>query len=301
MAEDLPTAEVVSRTPVERVAQEQALVLRAVGVPCAVQYGPDGFELIVSGADADRARAELAAYAAENPADASAPVSWMDRTDGWLAALGYGIVLLAVAIAADRSLWGRNWFLLGKANAGLISAGEWWRTITALTLHADRAHLLANLVIGGLFGIFAARLFGSGLAWLGILLGGALGNAANALLRPESHSAVGASTAIFAALGLVAAWAWTQRREHPLRRFARWTPLVGAVALLGLLGGGGEDGGNVDVGAHILGLLCGGALGAAWGKLGPAAPLSARAQVAMAVACVALIALAWGLAWRVER
>jgi hypothetical protein len=34
---------------------------------------------------------------------------------------------------------------------GLIHSGEWWRTITALFLHANGAHLLNNLVFGTLF------------------------------------------------------------------------------------------------------------------------------------------------------
>ena len=79
-------------------------------------------------------------------------------------------------------------------------------------------------------------MLGSGLAWASILATGAMGNLFNALIRPGAHTSVGASTAVFAALGLVAAFAW-KRRSYPNEpKLARWAPLVGAVVLLSYLG-----------------------------------------------------------------
>ena len=46
--------------------------------------------------------------------------------------------------------------------------GQWWRTITALTLHSGLAHLISNLVFGCAFGGLAAHSLGSGLAWFSI-------------------------------------------------------------------------------------------------------------------------------------
>src|SRR5207237_567665 len=43
------------------------------------------------------------------------------------------------------------WFERGSAVAARILGGEWWRAVTALTLHANLAHLLANAVACGLF------------------------------------------------------------------------------------------------------------------------------------------------------
>ena len=56
----------------------------------------------------------------------------------------------------------------------LLAGGEWWRVVTALWLHADVAHVVAN-VVSGLF------LFGLVLATLGRARGAALLLAAAAL------------------------------------------------------------------------------------------------------------------------
>jgi rhomboid protease GluP len=75
-----------------------------------------------------------------------------------------------------------------------------------LSLHADPLHLMSNLASGVIFGIFVAQILGSGVAWLTILLAGALGNALNALVQSPEHTATGASTAIFGALGILSGY-----------------------------------------------------------------------------------------------
>ena len=76
--------------------------------------------------------------------------------------------------------------------------------------------------------------------------GGAVGNGVSALVQPPPHTAVGASTAVFAALGLTAAYVWRRRGEGPsgwpARWPARWAPIIVAVILLTWTGsGGGAD------------------------------------------------------------
>ena len=101
--------------------------------------------------------------------------------------------------------------------------------LTALTLHGDMLHLLSNLAFGALFGYPAARLFGPGVAWLLILVGGALAYGIDALLHPPQHYLLGASTAVFTALGLIAAYGW---RRH-LRDWSPWmrnaSPLLAGI------------------------------------------------------------------------
>ena len=165
--------------------------------------------------------------------------------------------------------------------------------VTALSLHIDLPHLVANLVIGGLFGLFAGRLLGSGLAWFSILIAGTTGNLLNAWIRHPGHTSVGASTAVFAALGIVAAYTWKQRREVSAPRLARWAPLVGAVVLLGYLGTGGA---RTDVTAHVAGFLSGVLLGALYGKLGDRVVPAAGGQFLLGLGALAVLALAWTLA-----
>ena len=54
----------------------------------------------------------------------------------------------------DASLSGHHpidWIALGNAHSARILDGEWWRLVTALTLHADWLHLFSNLTLGGIF------------------------------------------------------------------------------------------------------------------------------------------------------
>ena len=100
--------------------------------------------------------------------------------------------------------------------AGPTRAGEFWRAVTALTLHLDVGHLLANLGFGIVFGLLAGQLLGAGRrVGHGARRGGAA-NLLNAFIQPATHSSVGASTAVFATLGLLAAYAW-RRRARPGR------------------------------------------------------------------------------------
>ena len=128
--------------------------------------------------------------------------------------------------------------------------------ITALTLHADWLHLLSNLAIGGVFVVYLCRDLGSGLAWTLLLTSGALGNLTNAYVQLRSHSSIGSSTAVFAAVGIQGAISVVRYRHH-LRR--RWpVPAAAALSLLVLLG---TEGKNTDIGAHLFGFVFGFAFG----------------------------------------
>ena len=132
---------------------------------------------------------------------------------------------------------------------------EWYRTVTALTLHASLTHLCGNVAFGSLFLILLARLTGIGRAlWL-TLLGGALGNALTALLRPRPVLSLGFSTALFASIGAISGYMACQQQG---KRKAM-LPVAAAAALLAMLGTEGE---NTDYAAHLAGLGCGLALGA---------------------------------------
>jgi rhomboid protease GluP len=148
---------------------------------------------------------------------------------------------------------------------------------------------------GSLLGLLLAQLLGAGLAWLAILLGGAMGNALNALLHPTAHTAIGASTAVFAALGFLAALTWSHRA--PLWRYGlrRWLPLAAGVMLLAYLGVGGE---RTDVGGHFAGFAAGVASGIGLAYAGQRVPHGTSAQLAFGATALAVFALAWLLALR---
>ncbi len=205
-------------------------------------------------------------------------------------ALAYCAVLLFVYGASRHELLGLSWWWAGAAEAGLITDGEWWRTFTALGLHLDLGHLASNLAFGTIMGLLLGQLLGAGLAWLMILLGGAGGNALNALFQSPSHSAVGASTAVFAAVGILAALTWRHREPQWPRGLRRWLPLAAGVMLLAYMGFGGE---GIDMGGHVAGFVAGVVLGAGLAYGGDRIPQGRPAQWAYGLTALALFALAW--------
>jgi membrane associated rhomboid family serine protease len=237
---------------------------------------------------------ELAAYAAERRIRRDAPPVIQPFGGAAVGAIGYAAILLLVAYCAGIDLFGADWLSCGAVSVH-AGGGEWWRAVTALTLHLDQAHLLGNLLFGIGAGVLASRIFGPGLAWASILGAGAIGNYVEMLIAPLSHRAVGASTAVFAALGLLAGFAWRQRLTLGERRLYRWGPLIAGVSLLALLGAGTAQ---VDVLGHLLGFLTGVGLGWVYARSALPRNRSAGVQLAAGCAAVALVFVAWALALR---
>ncbi len=209
----------------------------------------DQGRLLVAPALAKLAVQEIVIYEQENrllPRIAPLP------DNSWVSLLIIAI-FLAMTVWLDRKL-GRSisWHLAGRADAGLILAGEWWRCVTALFLHADAGHLLANAGALAVLASLLARRIGSGLTWGLFVLAGSLGNAANAWAQAPDHLSVGASTGVFGLIGVLAGGAGRAGRD------SRWQILLLATgfgfSLLAMLGAGEE---RVDLGAHLFGLCCG--------------------------------------------
>jgi membrane associated rhomboid family serine protease len=244
---------------------------------------------------ADRARADaaLATWAREN---ASEPLPeheleprFETRAGLWLA----GAILAAWAWTGDWSDASAI-FDAGTNDARLVVAGEWWRCVTALTLHSDVTHAAGNAFSCAVFGTLLFRRHGPGLGAALLLGSGALGN----LLSSEWHGAhyrsVGASTALFGAIGALAATELVRRQRIRVRASQVWLPLAGGLALLAMLGTGRGS----DLTAHFFGLVAGSALGFLAARELPQPPGRA-AQWAFGSASALLVALCWWLAWRV--
>jgi rhomboid protease GluP len=283
----------VRRSQVWAEAEQYALVLAAFNIGCRLVARGDAILLFVAPADADRARQELAFYASENRPRPRASPPERALTGGLDGTLAYAVILLFLHGASRRHTFGLDWWSAGAGQAGLIVDGEWWRAATALGLHADLGHLAGNLAFGGLLGLLLAQPLGVGLAWLAILLAGAAGNAVNAALHPAAHTGVGASTAVFAALGLLAALNVRRRASVWGRGLRRWLPLGAAAMLLAYMGVGGE---RTDVGAHVAGLATGALFGLGLALAGDRLPKGVGAQRAYGGLAMALLTLTWLLA-----
>ncbi len=271
----------------------QGLALDAAGIPYQIRQESGEFIIIVTASFASQARTEIDAYARENQASPSDQRTFLTQGSGWKGVFGYAGVLTLMFVLQHQNISNGGWFEAGKANAGLIHQGEWWRAVTALSLHSDLKHLISNIVFGGLIGLFAGQVLGSGLAWISIMIAGATGNLFNAWVRDPQHISIGASTAVFAAFGIVAAFASIRRQHLRASKFARYTPVVGAVILLSYLGTSGE---RTDVFAHIAGFLAGLLLGALLGKFGDKIAIGKRAQLFFGIGAVAFLGLAWLIA-----
>lgn len=128
-----------------------------------------------------------------------------------------------------------------NSSEGVIGNGEFWRIITAITLHADLGHLAGNLLGIGLFTYLCAKYLGNGFAWLLIVAVSALSNLTNAVIHSgEAYFPLGASTAVFAALGLLTGFPLGTylRSKEPLQTRDWLVPLSGGCLLFAWMGGG---------------------------------------------------------------
>ena len=285
-------SEVVLRvTPDSRVADEWALVLITQGLSPSLRHDEGGVVLSVPAAQVEMALAGLAAYEKEN----TAPVQNQNRADDF-ASLIAGIVVAGVLIlshaVAVRWKEAAPWFDRGSAEASRILDGELWRTVTALTLHADLVHLFSNAVAAAIFVAALSSLVGAGLAVALLVISGACGNLANAFLQGSSHIAIGASTAIFGAVGVLGTVGLVRRRREPGRRRGAWIPVAAALGLLAMLGTGT---GRTDVLAHLFGFFCGAVLGIPVALFFPAPP-GRLTQWTCAGATAGLLIYCWSLA-----
>ncbi len=251
----------IYRSPNRKSCEERAFVLTAVGVAHEMSQSAEGYSLWVDMADLEQARDHLLHYQQESqrpapPPPVPAPALY---DHAWIGSALYVLVLLGVAVAISSGIGRLDAFEAGELNAGLVRQGQWWRAWTALTLHLDPAHIAANIGAGAWFGYLAGRLLGPGTAWALVVLGAGAANWVEAMLAAAGQRSVGASTAVFTALGLMAAYSWRERHMVTQRPAQRYGPLFAGVILLGWLGTSGE---HTDVMAHLLGFAVGGVLGA---------------------------------------
>lgn len=237
-----------------RACADRALVLEAARIPYEIVEDGHSCLLVVPAAVSPRAVEEIMHYEAENPPARPRRMRAPEHHDALPGIVAYALVVCVVAWLAGTAAFGRDWLSAGRIDGELLRSGQWWRTITALTLHADFRHLAGNLVFGSFFGLLAGRLIGPGALWLAALVAAGAGNALNALLLESGHRAIGASTAVFAVLGLLAGFVWRGKLMSQERWPYRVGPIVGGLALLMYTGTGDA---NTDIGAHLMGFVCG--------------------------------------------
>jgi rhomboid protease GluP len=275
------------------LCHEFSLVLEAKDIEHETRESESAWVLSVPSASLSSAHDEITRYAAERSVPRSVPDSIKLRPSATIGAIAYAAILLLTAYCAGNGWLAADWLSIGDLQAG--AAHEWWRAVTALTLHLDQEHLLGNLLFGVIAGMAAARLLGDGVAWASILGAAALANYVEILIAPVTHRAVGASTAVFAALGLLAGMAWRQRLTLRERLWYRWAPLIAGICLLTLLGAGNA---RVDVLGHALGFIFGIGVGWIYAKADVPNHRGRRVQIIAGAGAALLVCVAWFLALR---
>ena len=268
-------------------------MLQSVHLDSQVVKYDNRFYLLIEEERAANAYQHLKLYIQENREKEFIPRPLRPLAQGFVGAYLYGVVLLIIGALKSTNAFNLYWQSNGLAHSVKIMQGEWWRTITALGLHADAAHLAGNIGFGALFGILVSQYIGSGAAWFTILLAGALGNALNAYLYQTLHLSIGASTMVFAALGILGVFALSDRHAYAQRGVRRWAPLFATIALLGFIGTAGE---RTDIMAHLSGYLCGCISGLAWLIVLRRSDAAIPKQSIFAIASIALVSVAWWLA-----
>jgi len=267
-------------------------VLAAAGTPHWLRHRLDGWAVIVPPDDVPSALARLAAYDKENSREGP---SRHDETTSArpMTIVGAVVALLLIgffAITGPRAAHS-TWFERGSADATRMMAGEWWRAITALTLHADAPHLAGNAAATVVLVTAVCWHLGPGVGlWL-LLLAGAGGNAITAAVHGGDHVSVGASTATFGAIGILAALRIIGGRAGA-GRTKSWVVIAAGLALLAFLG----TGPHADLLAHLFGFLLGlglGLIGALAIRWIPPAPV----QWLLAAAAGAAVVGAWRVAF----
>jgi membrane associated rhomboid family serine protease len=274
-----------------KLAEEWALVLVADNLSPRVVRAREGYVLGVPADEAERAARALSAYESENRTQESA-------REGQAAAghAGAGLVVSGALLAFFGVTGPRNpavsWFERGSADAERILHGELFRTVTALTLHADLEHAVANTLAGALFLGAVCAALGPGFGCALVLLSGAGGNLINAWVQGPHHVAVGASTAIFGAVGVLSGLGVARRRRSEALERRAWMPVAAGFAILAMLGTAGT---RVDLWAHLFGLLVGAALGIPVG-FAVARPPGRSLQWILAGSAIAAVLYCWARA-----
>lgn len=286
-----------NRSLSKRQLRNWNLVLQSRQIPCRSDRLQRDWQLLVPPAYYQTALDELRSFERNNrnwppPPPAELPQRENTATTIWVL-IGLGLFHILCQKQFQLGHTPVDWYLIGNADSGKILAGQWWRLFTALTLHSGGIHLASNIIVGGIFVNRLCRDLGSGLGWSLVLLCGGLGNFLNALVQNPAHRSIGASTAVFGAVGLLAAINMLRYRSN-LRN--RWPlPVAAAFGLLALLGTSGE---NTDIGAHLFGFLSGILFGLAYGSLAPRKPVSGFLNLLLAVLSAGLLVLSWWLALR---
>lgn len=270
-------------------AQEYSLVLASQGIVYRIEYAPEGVDLLVPDDRYHDALNVIHLYLEENRTQtAISRRTFTETFHRTYSGLFVAIMMFAIHTRIPAGPYHETIVKHYGSSASHVLDGEVYRLVTALFLHGDDIHLAGNM--GGLllFGTSVASLVGAGLGWFMILWSGILGNALNAWFFQTNHLSIGASTAIFGAVGILAGLRFMRTFHERGWHVSALLPLGAGLALLGLLGSSAHS----DITAHLFGYVAGLCSALIYARLSPAPPRE-KIQHLFLVITSALVMAAW--------
>lgn len=236
-----------------RQIRDDSLVLLSQGIEHRLLRSEEGpFQIFIVPEFEAAARQQLDLYHRENPPKEENPPIPLSFSLQPLWVLLAPVIFTLIDFSDKLNLHGP-----GVSDAAKVLKGEWWRSLTAQTLHGDIRHLASNLLCGYIvMNMITFRIPLLRLAPF-IAAAAAIANLCVSATVQTDFRSLGFSSFVFAAIGCLAVieFRLMPRESHGiLRRFA---PLCGAASLAVFLGLGE----NADILGHaygfIAGLFCG--------------------------------------------
>lgn len=231
-----------------------SLILSAAGISHRIEItATQQIVIFVSVTDLLQATEELQKYDEENHNWPPSP-----HSDNFMPIFRALSPIVAAALIYVYHLSGEwsiesTWFIAGAGDsAAVLTSHEYYRLITALTLHADAVHLMSNCFLGCFLLHFLLLSLGNGIGIFSVLISSTVANFINVYIRGPGHHFVGFSTAVFVVIGMLCTIRFADNSNH--RAFRVIMPIMAGFALLAFLGSSGE---RTDLGAHLFGLLTG--------------------------------------------
>jgi membrane associated rhomboid family serine protease len=280
-------------------AMDWSLVLVSQGIESIIDHDTAGgtWRVIVPDHDWPRAVEAIRQYHDENSGQTwRRDLPWTGLIFDWRCVPWLLVPVFLYILESAGSLALRS---VGMMNGLAVKSGEWWRLLTAVTLHADLAHLAANLATGFLLLGLAMGAFGPGLGLTASLAAGVLGNLAGLAVYPDTYRGLGASGMIMGCLGVLSAQSVALLRHGLSHRQLAARGMMAGCLLLVLLGFSPEK--DTDIVAHVAGFLAGGVLGVAAGFLHPRWRHHVWVGRLGQLFCAVVLCLAWWLALRFGR
>ena len=244
----------------KKTAREYPLLLDSLSIANNAVFRWNSWQIEVDFSDYEKAKSEISAYEASGR---------IEKIHNKFAHIRFQKVDWTIFCATLILLAAFHVFIYefdhlelikaGRSSAAAITEGEFFRAVTALTLHGDYKHLFSNIFFGGIVLWALSTMTGTGSALLFALFTGFAGNIMNAFFYGSAHNSIGASTSVFGVIGVLAGLQFFDSFRE--KKLGRWIPFGAALGLLAMLGSSEKS----DVLAHLFGFVAGVPAGTVFG------------------------------------